>query len=420
MRHLREFRGPSIVIAGISVLVLSAAGPPEADSTATPATNASRGAGDSEDSADENGDENSVETAPLLAVPERLKTPPLGSVKPLPAEYDLIRAAKREGAHLVVRRGDSQDVMTIDLLLQQKLDGIMHDYRPPYAAVVAIEPSTGRVLAMVEHSSADPAMRGLVTKAVFPAASIFKIVTAAALMESGMDPDQSVCSYGGKRKISINNLVDSSRDGACYTLSRAFAKSANAIFAKMTVKFLSAATLRKRAESLFFNRPIPFAVPTDVSLAAIPDEPLGLANTGAGFGDVYLSPLHGALLAASIANDGVWRKPKLFEGEEEPESGATRILTSDLAHKLAEMMGQTVFGGTARKVFRERGHQVRLAAGKTGSLADKRPYRDYSWFVGFAPMGTPKIAVAAVIVNNMVWRIRAPWLAREAMRLYLH
>ena len=57
--------------------------------------------------------------------------------------------------------------------------------------------------------------------------------------------------------------------------------------------------------------------------------------------------------------------------------------------------------------------------GKTGSLADKRPFRDYSWFVGFAPRDAPRVAVAAVVVNEARWRIRAPWLAREALRLGL-
>ena len=59
------------------------------------------------------------------------------------------------------------------------------------------------------------------------------------------------------------------------------------------------------------------------------------------------------------------------------------------------------------------------AVGKTGSLADKKPFRDYTWFVGYAPKENPQVAVAALIVNDYVWRIRAPWLAREAMRLYL-
>jgi cell division protein FtsI/penicillin-binding protein 2 len=83
------------------------------------------------------------------------------------------------------------------------------------------------------------------------------------------------------------------------------------------------------------------------------------------------------------------------------------------------MMEETVRSGTARKIFSQRGFALKDAAGKTGSLADKSPYRDYSWFVGYSPREKPKVAVAAVIVNDMRWRIRAPFLAREAMRLYL-
>ena len=59
-------------------------------------------------------------------------------------------------------------------------------------------------------------------------------------------------------------------------------------------------------------------------------------------------------------------------------------------------------------------------AGKTGSLSNhQRPFKDYSWFVGFAPADNPKIAVAAVVVNGLKWRIHAPFIAREALKAYL-
>jgi hypothetical protein len=54
-----------------------------------------------------------------------------------------------------------------------------------------------------------------------------------------------------------------------------------------------------------------------------------------------------------------------------------------------------------------------------GSLSDKAPFRDYSWFVGFAPKENPTIAVAAVVVNEPLWQVRAPYLGREALRIYL-
>src|SRR5690606_513043 len=159
-----------------------------------------------------------------------------------------------------------------------------------------------------------------------------------------------------------------------------------------------------------FNRPFPFAVPTEISMAAIPETPFELASTGAGFGDVYLSPLHGAVLAAVSANGGEWRPPALFE-QDVPSvaAGARRSRSAKHASALTEMLEETVTTGTARRIFRERGFRVRGAVGKTGTLADRHPFRDYSWFVGFAPKDNPQIAVAAVVVNEPKWRIRATY-----------
>ena len=83
-------------------------------------------------------------------------------------------------------------------------------------------------------------------------------------------------------------------------------------------------------------------------------------------------------------------------------------------------METTVTEGTARKAFRQRGsanHQLSVA-GKTGSLAELGPYRDYSWFIGFAPVDDPQIAVAALVVNDRVWRVKASLVAHEALKAW--
>ncbi len=209
----------------------------------------------------------------------------------------------------------------------------------------------------------------------------------------------------------------SESDSRCNTLAEAFGLSANVVFARRTAEQLDALQLQSAARSMMFNTAIPFAMPLESSLAAIPDDTFELAVTGAGFGDAYLSPLHGALLAATVANGGQWVAPRLFE--DEPQSPVQRVMTAEQASQLAQMMEQTVTMGTARRIFRERGMHVPQAVGKTGSLADKTPFRDYSWFVGFAPREAPVIAVAAVIVNDPHWRIRGTWLGREALRLGL-
>jgi cell division protein FtsI/penicillin-binding protein 2 len=57
-------------------------------------------------------------------------------------------------------------------------------------------------------------------------------------------------------------------------------------------------------------------------------------------------------------------------------------------------------------------------AGKTGSLNEQKPFRDHSWFVGYAPAEDPQVVVATVVVNGPLWRVRAPWVAREALTAY--
>ena len=358
--------------------------------------------------------------APVTAppdVPSRVKTPPLATVRPLPPADDLLARARRDGTRYVVPGPEGEVPLTLLPAVQEGLARTLADYQTPWAAVVVLEPATGRVLAMVEHSQAVPGLRGLPVKAVFPAASVFKLVTATALLDEGVQPEDEACYHGGKRRVSESLLVDSSRDRQCVSLSEALGRSANVVFAKLTHRYLDAGKLRAAADLFRFNRPIPFAIPTDPSLAAVPDDPLELARTGAGFGDVFLSPLHGALIASVAANRGLWRAPILLERDLATAPDTERILSEERAAALTSMMEETVTHGTARRFFRLR--ELRGAVGKTGSLADRNPFRDYSWFVGFAPREDPRVAVAAVVVNEPRWRIRAPWLAREAMRLGL-
>jgi penicillin-binding protein A len=363
----------------------------------------------------------SAQTDAGFVIPSRLMAPPLATAQPLAPELDLLTlAARGDDGRLWAPHGEGTEALTIAPLLQKELTDVLKLYQTPYAAVVAIEPSTGRVLAMAEHSEADPGLRGLCTKALYPAASIFKIVTAAALLEEGVSPDATTCFHGGKRKLTPALLQNSEKDSRCDTMASALASSSNVVFGKLTQQHLDSTRLLAMAKAWRFNTAVPFPVPTDVSLAGIPDDDFGFAQAGAGFGDVFLSPLHGALVASAAANGGVWRAPVLFECDAPKEPGlGERVMSVAAAAKLQSMLAQTVQSGTARRIFHERGFSLADAAGKTGSLADKTPFRDYSWFVGYAPASDPKIAVAAVIVNDPYWRIRATWLGREAMRLYL-
>jgi len=265
-----------------------------------------------------------------------------------------------------------------------------------------------------------------VTKPAYPAASVFKIVTGAALLEKGINPDDETCYHGGLRRLVGKLLEDKPNlDRRCLSLSMAMARSANVVFAKMAVKHLDAEELRKSAERFLFNRPI-FDQPMEQSRAEIPDEGLDFAKSAAGFGDVKLSPMHAALIAASVGNGGVAMEPSLIDavdGVAADPTGSMRLLNAETAAALRDMMKLTVSHGTATTAFLYRRRMVLgdiEVAGKTGSMSThKGPFKDYSWFVGFAPADDPKIAVAAVVVNGLKWRVHAPYIAREALKAYL-
>jgi cell division protein FtsI/penicillin-binding protein 2 len=362
------------------------------------------------------GDEAPAEEAAAEAPP----SPP-----PSLGEMRLDPATGRYAAPL----GEGRAVLTLDAGLQQKLTKVLADYRVPWGATVLLEPRSGRILAMAEHSQREKGARDLALRAIGPAASVFKIVTAAALLEQGVQPEETVCYHGGKHAIARKSLADDPRrDRRCLSLAAAMGQSANLVFAKLADRGLGAEALRAEAERWLFNAPLPFVRPVEVSRAEIPDDPFDLARTAAGFGQVRLSALHAALIAAVVANGGVLVPPELVDQVEGaaafPRPDPVRVVDEPVAQELARMMRTTITEGTARKVFRRdrwsRRSPLRevAVAGKTGSLAERSPFRDYSWFVGFAPADDPQVAVATVVVNERLWRVRAPWVAHHALETY--
>lgn len=152
----------------------------------------------------------------------------------------------------------------------------------------------------------------------------------------------------------------------------------------------------------------------------------------AGFWHSQLSPLHGALVAATIANDGQMPYAALVD-RIESRSGDTlyqhqprtfrQVLPRQTARLTGQMMTRTVTKGTAKKAFWDAKGRPFLpgieVAGKTGTLSRYNPHRTYNWWVGYAPVDNPEIAVAALVVNEPKWRIKASYVAKEALRNYL-
>jgi cell division protein FtsI/penicillin-binding protein 2 len=340
-----------------------------------------------------------------------------------------------EGGKYVTRFNNGVTaVYTIDAALQTTMENFFKKYRVPYGVFVAMDPNTGKVLALVEYSAQNPKAEGLALRSTYPAASIFKLITAAAAIEEKKaNPATSISYYrSGIHQLGPKHWTDNpKRDKLKITLAEALARSNNAAFAKVALRWLDVPKLTDYAERFQFNRPIPFELPVQISQIEIEESERGLARTGAGFGAVGLSPLHAALIGSAIANDGAMMTPCLVDhvlgptGEKiyecTPRVFATAI-NPETAESLREMMAMTVISGTSRKAFRLKRREQSLRGitigGKTGSLTGEDPPGKYSWFVGMAPMEAPEIAIAALVINGPRWKIKASEVAKNGFAAY--
>lgn len=298
--------------------------------------------------------------------------------------------------------------------LETRLQGLLVRAHARRAAASIVDVRTGRIVAQAGRSGTGPD-RSLCMRPWAPAASIFKIVTTAALLESGVSPSERVCYSGGLRRLMPRDLLDDPRrDLSCRTLSEALSQSTNAVLAKLAKRHLDRDDLLRYSQAFGFrDRLYPDLEP---SPADIPIDEFERARTAAGFFHVRLSSLHAALIAATVARGGEMALPT-------GKGGPRRVVRQDTARALGAMLLETTTHGTARKAFHDRRGRPYLGkiqvAGKTGSLAERDPtFRDYSWFVGYAPADKPTVAVGVVVENGPRWWTRGHFLAREVLQAY--
>jgi cell division protein FtsI/penicillin-binding protein 2 len=329
--------------------------------------------------------------------------------------------------------------LTLDPELQRTASGLLAAHHVPEGAVVAVDVATGRVLAYASHVEHGPA-RDLCAEATAPSASVFKIVTAAALVEDAhLLADTRQCYSGGEQRITNADLVDDPhRDRWCTTLAGAMGRSVNTVFARLAKAHLTPSELEAMAHRLVYGEAPAFDVPVAPSSARIPTDPLDFARTAAGFWNTTLSPLSAALLSAIVARGGETLQPsvvdKVLAGTASvwtaPPGGpwrpGRRAIARDTATQLATMMEQTVSQGTCWRAFHDGKGTAFLpgitVAGKTGTLTDGQAQRYYTWFTGFAPAapdrGAPQIAIAVLVVNGPTWHVKANVIARDVLRDY--
>jgi penicillin-binding protein A len=323
--------------------------------------------------------------------------------------------------------------LTLDPNLQRSAQAVMRRYDMPEAGVVLMNVKTGDLLVYASHvGEGDPF--DVNARAEAPAASIFKIVTAASLLENPtINAQTEQCYRGGQSRILAAELTDDpARDRWCASLAMAMGRSINVVFGRLARRYLTPESLTATAGAFGFGAPTPFDVETEAPGIELPADPVEFARSAAGFWHTSLSPLAAASIAQTVANGGVTFKPRIvravLDGTEtewqldhEPYT-LRRAIPPPAAHELTKMMLQTVASGSAFKTFHDARGNPYLphisVASKTGTLTRHEENRHYTWFVGFAPADKPEVAIAALVVNTPTWRIKGPHLARDVLRAY--
>lgn len=327
-------------------------------------------------------------------------------------------------------------IYSLDWQSQTFMEKLFKAYRPDYGAFVAMDATTGQILSLVSYSRNANDLGHLALKATYPAASIFKIVTAAAAIDRNrMTPETEIAYNGGNHTLYKRNVtgVLENRWTRRVTLSEAFAKSINSVFAKVGLYRLQPPDLMEYASRFQFNQPIPSDMPVEKAFFDLPEnDEWAIAEAASGFNRIAtLSPLQGALMAAAVANDGVMMSPYLVERMFATEEGllynaqpaeVAVAVSPETAKALRTLMHDTVKIGTSRSVFRQlfrkKGYDDLDVGGKTGSLAGFSPKGKYDWFVGYARRGDRKIAVSALTINEEKWQVKSSYLAKEFIAHY--
>ncbi len=297
-------------------------------------------------------------------------------------------------------------------------------------AAVALDPLTGAVRALVTSPSYDPSLllgtdaanqyqvlledpaRPLsdrATRELYPPGSTFKTVVAAAAIDSGTATQETTFAdpaefpLPGSIAVIQNAGGGPCNNGTSTTLLQAFVRSCNTTFARIAIE-VGAEPIGEIAQQIGFNREIPFPWPVAESAFAtsvLANDDAALGQSGIGERDVRTTPLQMAMVAAAVANQGTVMVPNLvariFDSDgNEVETVEPTVLdtafTPDTAFVMSQMMERVVTEGTGRQAAVP---GVRVA-GKTGTSTGVEG-RPHAWFIGFAPVDAPTIAVAVFV-----------------------
>jgi penicillin-binding protein A len=344
----------------------------------------------------------------------------------------LIPAAVSDGERLTATAPDGTTLnLSINPALQQRVTGYLQATRPAYAVFVAVEPSTGRVLSLAGYSAIDPGWQQSAAYQVYPMASLFKMVTAAAALENHKINPGTVLEFRGRLVSETPKNWDPSPKGRNHRMdmTEAMSKSVNPVYGLVASNLLGKQGLQQACTRFGFNRTLLLpGVPAVPSPAPLAETTHDLRLQGCGLDhDLKVSPIHAAAITAAIANRGSLMVPRLVDQASldgkvlkvPATRELERLISPETANSLTSMLLTTVTSGTSRKAFRS--HEGRRLLGemkiaaKTGSINGDSPKGHYSWFAAYAPADKPRIALVALVINGDKWKIKASNLGEQAL-----
>ena len=334
--------------------------------------------------------------------------------------------------------GDSVIVYySLDTALQNFIGRMLKQYRPRYGAVVVMNPRSGRILALVSyrHDSVPDIGDRLFLRNIFPAASIYKTITAAAAIETARYSAQTKVPVAGRShtlyRYQIRKTIKPWNE---LPLEDAYAYSINSAFARIGMYDIGKKNLETYSQRFGFNTAIPFDLAADSSKVTVPDDTsYAMAEFASGFNTkTKLSPIHGALIASAVSEGGRMPCPHIVDSicriddkrslyRPKPVVWKTPI-GSMAACELQTMMNRVVEIGTCRKSFRilqSCGWSAGIEyGGKTGSL-DVDSLGKIDWFIGFAASSDVpdrRLAVAIITVHGRQWTVHSSYIGAEIFR----
>ncbi len=330
---------------------------------------------------------------------------------------------------------------SINVVLQEYLLSIIDRLKtlsrgkPQRIAFVVMEANTGKIIAMTGFDLDDPQNNPCIVSN-YPAASIFKIITAAAAVESlGYTPHTPMYFNGNKYTLYKRQLKNvKNKYTSKISFSKAFAESINPVFGKLGKNNLGREKLKRYADAFGFNQDVESEFEFDSGFVDVTDNPYRLAELGCGFNtETTISPVFGAMMASAIVNSGNSPLPSIVEHVTDSKGkilyqGKTTtyktVIKPKTAKTVMKMMETTISRGTAKKAFRGYLRDATLSklviGGKTGSLYNKEHTVKYDWFTGFGKekKGQKKIALSVVVGHRKYIGTRASEYGKMILKQY--